>query len=1172
MATTPRLLLLCIGCLPALLAGEQPLVPDLANPVMIQRPPLEIDAGDGWSRQIRIPDLGAGQHPLLALRAYAQGGGGCNYVLQVLLDGLPLGESPLRRRLLNKHPWFDPPNTEFHFPWYDAQASKWMTMFGRGEPITWGGTGRDTEYLFDLTGLVTPGHTAKLELKHAMPGLPAAIKKDRAPLVVSEVRIGTLDSEQVSRLRALVQDTASMHPVPVRADLPPGAVPGSRYYELEWSGRPESPPAQVAFDDLAGWRGTAGKDAEVTLEASLDHLLWRQQVAKLEYLSEARATTVFIQPPTPIEIAGPFDAASMWLYADFERMKERHPHVTAHLADSAGRDFTVDLGTIHNSHWVLLHGVLPQALRKLVRLPARFLGVSLSVGPAKEKRRLYLESIAFYERKREPFTRNTRPVDPTFPYPGQGSLPAPPAGLTASAQQDGEAMLFKAVSEAGTLHYRIRPDQGVLNGISAKWNGGPWFQPMAGAGLKLDAQPGRPAAVVSAELRAQKLVVRWNQGTEWSAEYTLQGRTLAVDVVCRGGTAEGLRFGSVKGLPDARPVEIPYLRYGQGWCTPVACGGGLFVSVLPDWYHSDCSMVNGSVPKPDDGVGLMVGTEYRPLTDGRRNDLKERVMVTVSPEFADVLPSIPHPPSPHMERLAPAMFCMVGYLRPNFLKTIKRYGIDHVITCDFARFYVQDFAAGFAGRWRPHPSLTLKQIRDYRKTIKDLGYLFGAYSDIRDWFPLNEFWDENCVSLDSQGDLVEGWYGNFRTKPNYLPVLARLVGEKVREHYPPDSVYMDTHTCVGLKACDYEAGVPGAGKARDQVLFNADCIMETKKYYGTVMSEAAYRWLYAGVADMDYGSLFMGRAADTIPPLVDFDLLKIHPLNLATMMGYGPSIFFGRDPDKLRAIYSDSGEGIGPIEFHKYISASLAYGHMAMTGYSYMPSLSRLIHLYALMQGIQTEYLLDTVVEIAYHNGTAFVPTSRALLDDTQKLGRVRVRYSKGLTVIVNYGETSWRTGGYELPPFGWLITKPDSILAFSALQNGSRVDYVRCPDYIYLNTGKQTAIVEALEVQGAVWLKREGPAWRLIPCGNLGRWETFPPPGLPDFQKDLRLTTIPADRGCGRISIDTRELLGKSPDRVAVKPRNDSGAPAMGQPRPSALAGKLVFTPSAAVSSYLLQ
>ncbi|MCK5804880.1 MAG: hypothetical protein KAI66_18730, partial [Lentisphaeria bacterium] len=653
---------------------------------------------------------------------------------------------------------------------------------------------------------------------------------------------------------------------------------------------------------------------------------------------------------------------------------------------------------------------------------------------------------------------------------------------------------------------------------------------------------------------------------EWSAEYMLRGRTLVVDVVCLGGTAEGLRFGQVRGLPDARPIEIPYLRYGQGYCTPVACGDGLFVSVLPDWYNSECSIVNGSVPKHGDGVGLMVGTNYWPLTDGRRNDLRERVMVTVSPEFAEVLPSIPHPPSPHMAKLAPNMFCMVSYIRPTFLKTLKRYGIDHVITCDFARFYVQDFAAGFAGRWRPHPSLSLQQIRDYRQTVKDLGYLFGAYSDIRDWFPLNEFWDENCVSLDFQGDLVEGWYGNFRTKPNYLPVIARLVGEKVQEHYPPDSVYMDTHTCVGLIACDYEVGVPGAGIARDQVLSNADCIMETKKYYGTVMSEAAYRWLYAGVADMDYGSLFMGREADTIPPLVDFDLLKIHPLNLATMMGYGPSIFYRRGGDKLRAMYTDNGAGTGPDEFYKYVSASLAYGHMAMTGYSYLPPLSRIIHLYALMQGIQTEYLLDTATQISYHNGVEFVPTSRALLDDTQKLGRVRVRYSGGLTVTVNYGETSWQVDGYDLPPYGWLITKPESVLAFSARRDGHRVDYVRCPNYIYLNTGEQTASVEALEIQGAVWLKREGSTWHLIPCGDLGPWETFSPPGFPEFQKDLRLKAIPSTRGCGRIVIDTQKLLRKAPGDVKVKVLNGSDAAA------TELDGRLVITPTAKAIAYELR
>ncbi|HOQ30783.1 MAG TPA: hypothetical protein PLH36_18745, partial [Armatimonadota bacterium] len=359
----------------------------------------------------------------------------------------------------------------------------------------------------------------------------------------------------------------------------------------------------------------------------------------------------------------------------------------------------------------------------------------------------------------------------------------------------------------------------------------------------------------------------------------LRGSTLVVDVTSAGGAATGLGFGRVVGLPEARPIAVPYLTYGMGPGPLVACGRDVFVSVYSDWYHSLCSRINGQVSQGGDGVMLMTGTEYFPLTNGRRNDLRERVLVTVSPEFAEVLPNIPHPATPHLERLAPYMFAMASYIQPNLWRTMKRHGIDHVITCDFARFYVQDFAEGFSARWKPHPSLTMEQIQAYRKEIKELGYLFGAYSDLRDWFPLNEFFDENCVALRPNGDLAEGWFGNYRAKANYLPVLARLVGEKAHKYYAPDSAYMDTHSCQRPDASDFEAGVPGAGIARDQIYFNGDSMLETRKWYGTVMSEGAVRWMYAGIADMDYASLFMGEDASKIPPLVDFDLLKIHPLN-----------------------------------------------------------------------------------------------------------------------------------------------------------------------------------------------------------------------------------------------------------------------------------------------------
>ena len=1153
-------------------SAEQPEVPAAGKGLALHEGVLEVEAGQQWSTRVRSPEMGNDEEPVLSLRARANtgGSGGCNWVLQVLIDDVPLSESVLRRRLMNKLPWFDPPGTEYHFSWYDHRRQGWMTIFSRSYEFNWGGTGRDYDFLFDLSGLVVPGEPVKIAFRHIFPGLPAAIKRDRAPLVLDDVLLGVMERSDLARLRRYVEGSDSLRSVTVNADLPTDAEPGPRPYEVIWSGRPESPRAQVAFDDLTGWAASVSGDLAVSVEASVEQRLWREQLAKVKYEQGSQASAIVLRPSKPIVIEEPFDAASMWLYADFDRRKDRHPQVTAHLEDSSGREFVIDLGRIRNSYWVLLHGVFGSRERVFAKLPLRFVGLSISIHPPKEgKRALYLESIAFYRRNRSPFAKDTRPAAPTFPTSDLGMLPTPPGDARVHVKAEGQGAIF----HSERLRLRVEPERGVLNGVSAQWGDGAWFRPMAGGQLRLDSAVGRSeeAPVVSSRVENGRLVARWKREVEWQATYSLRGRTLVVDVECAGGAAEGLRFGQVEGLADARAIEVPYLTYGTGYGPWVAGGSGLFVSVLADWYHCECSRIDGSVPKVSgNGIALMNGTDYLPLTNGRRNDLRERVLVTVSPEFADVLPSIPHPPSPHMARLSRYVFIMVGHIRPTFLRTIKRYGLDHVIACDFARFYVEHFPEGFAGRWRPHPLLTMEQIQDYRKVVKGLGYLFGAYSDIRDYFPLNEFWDENCVSLDSRGDLVEGWYGNFRTKPNYLPVIARLVGEKVREHYPADSVYMDTHTCVGAIACDFEAGVPGAGIARDQVYYNAECILETGKWYGTTMSEGRARWMYAGIADMDYASPFTSRPGHEVPPLVDFDLLKIHPLNLGTMMGYGPSIFFRRNADKLGPLYRDSGAGLAPIEFYQYVSASLAYGHMLMLGYSYMPPVSRMVHLYALMQGVQTEYLTDTASEIRYHDGSKLVTTSQALLDDTQKLGRVRVKYSGGLSVHVNYNpESTWEVEGYELPPFGWLIVKPGKILAFSALMDGKRVDYTRCREYVYLNTGSHRTKVEALDVQGAVWLKREGDKWRVIPCGDLGRWEGFTPPGLPPFQRDLRRKPSPADRGCGEIAIDTQALLSKAPATVQVQARTESGEVVAS---PVKVGRMLVVEPCADTADYLLE
>ena len=78
------------------------------------------------------------------------------------------------------------------------------------------------------------------------------------------------------------------------------------------------------------------------------------------------------------------------------------------------------------------------------------------------------------------------------------------------------------------------------------------------------------------------------------------------------------------------------------------------------------------------------GTEsvYTAKTDGRRNALAEAGYVAVSTDLDEVLPNLPHPPSPYLKLLGPKM--MVDIWGGTFeegarmLEDYKRHGIDEV--------------------------------------------------------------------------------------------------------------------------------------------------------------------------------------------------------------------------------------------------------------------------------------------------------------------------------------------------------------------------------------------------------------------------------------------------------------------------------------------------------------
>jgi hypothetical protein len=951
--------------------------------------------------------------------------------------------------------------------------------------------------------------------------------------------------------------------------------PGHPPYEIVRANRLQRGTPQVTFDDLRGWTMTVQGDADVSLTASVAQPIWRPQNARLHYADGTEDTTAVIRPPHPIEIKEPFDAARMWVFGGWYRHDAQSappPTLNVLLEDRNGRSVTIDLSNVISGNWSIQQGVLSLPERDPARFPMTFVGLKFGrLKIPKAQSDLFFDSLTFYHQQRDPVAHPLKIRNPIFPTSDDGMLPTSPKGIQTRVEADASGATLISQSAQGTLRFQIRPKEGALNGIKAQWNDGPWFQLADGGGLELDVS-GKSrtivdeATVVSQSQQGDAYHVQWRLNEPdasapvfWEATYQIKGRTLVVDLTGKGGQAAAVNFGTLDGLKDAHGVFVPYLALGRdsGQIVSgplVACGRNVFVSVLPDIYHSDFSDVtNTSGPAKEGSLRLFTSTNYQPLSNGRRNDLRERLLMSVSPEFADVLPNARNPASPDRKKLASYLYLMSYYIHPQFFSTLKRYGLDHVIAvhknCAFVGIHA-DTLASFSYRWRPRPGISIEWWRKYGRHIHDLGYLFGMYTYFVDLFPTSEYWDENHVALNPSGSLRGGWwYGGFAVKMNDASAMAAQVCKLLKELYPVDFAYFDIGTVVGPSAynMDFEAGVQGAGMARADMLANADLAAEIHKDIGPISSEGYHRWFYAGLSDIDYATLMYPKehqSAAQVMPLIDFDLLKIHPFELGAMMGFDPQMFVSEA--RSQELLKDDGTGLAPIGFYQFVSASLAYGHMAALGYDYVPPLSRVIQLYALMQGVQTEYLVNQAKTIAYSDGERFYPTSEALRRKIVQEGRVRVEYDNGLIVQVNYNaDKPWTVQAagksFKLPPYGWVIEKPGTILAYSALRDGHRVDVVQCPRYIYVNSNGKTFHDDDLgvEVEGAVWLKRlDSGAWRVIPCGDLGPWKKAPISDVPADMFDQILAGLPKNRGVGRLVLDTRQLLQRPADKVSIKAR----------------------------------
>jgi hypothetical protein len=588
------------------------------------------------------------------------------------------------------------------------------------------------------------------------------------------------------------------------------------------------------------------------------------------------------------------------------------------------------------------------------------------------------------------------------------------------------------------------------------------------------------------------VISRWRlhraaQSAEATYTFRLWGKSLVVDVRCNGGEVGEIHAGGVHGAENPRLVEVPYWTgedLGADRDRPAVLVMGadrkpLFLTTFFDHYHSGASRLFFRTGIEEDRVWCAGGSRYLPRTDGRRNNCFDRIFVTLSPRFEEVLPTIPNPPSPWRKEAAEYLVCHHGATEREadyaHWKRIKRYGMENVVVLDHEVGW-RNSAESFTFRTVPAPGKGGDEgQRKYATQMRDLGYRYGLYNNYTDFAPINEHWDEDMVSRLPDGQWQTAWFRCYAPKPARIATFNERLTPVIQEKFQLRSAYCDVHTAVTpWMRVDYDARIPGAGTMRSQFYaFGQVMLHQQQIWNGPVYSEGGNHYYYSG--------LITGNKSDDRgynlarnPWLVDFDLRKLHPL--------GCDVGFG----KRKSFVDGMGGALTADDWDRFFAGTIAYGHVGEFFNSRGRINPLMIRSYFMLQQLQSAYAAAEIEEIRYadENGS-LLDTSTAIATDAFRRSQLRLTYDNGLMIWVNgHLEEDWQTPHAELPPGGYFAKNRDGRLEVSnSLVEGHRVDRSFSPAYDFLDgRGRMLVTEHGAANRQLIVLKREDGSREAIP------------------------------------------------------------------------------------------
>jgi hypothetical protein len=859
-----------------------------------------------------------------------------------------------------------------------------------------------------------------------------------------------------------------------------------RPYEFIWADREPDVDQLIDFERLLDWEIEAAPGVQADFVRCQTQQLWDGFVGRVTVSTDAPGGWVRWAPVEPLPVRDPVNALTLWVH-----LANPVPPSTLQMefVDAEDRPTVLEFALNTQPGWHLLYHPLPATLTTAQNYPIYFRAFRWLDVPMSEQLELRMDALAVFMDGVEPLDfarRPQRPVpllagQPRGSHTGDGQLNFPidpntviPAPLSVPARPLIEAVdthtfdLFPDGTDR-VLGFRVHTRNG-LNPIQllhqgsatgVQWNG-----------LRIPELSPLPASEpVATRLTSDSLYVEYPRGDSYRV--TLQGRSLVIDVNCRGRLATGLEALPISAPPDTlRPLTFPYLHEPDSAVPPVqiiqlpALTEPLFLHLMHDPYVSNASAIEGG----RNGEWSW-RAHYHPDTAGQRNHVHERIMLTVSSQLIDVLPRIPNPTDPQRRqwsslRLLTVPAADVAEDR-KWAQTawLWQGGMSNVLYLTTDAVWRQNTdSRSFRLQANPHEGGNAA-LREFIDRQANAGWRTALYTNFREMSPLNVFWSSDALLRTPAGAWQPVNDQAFRVKPAYAVEWALRHVDTLQQTFAPGAYWLDQFTAQPpWTGTDYDRRSPGAATFSQALFADGDLLESLRQQSGQpLIGRTGATRFYAGLVDALVTEQ-PGNPADYRPFNPLYKLQHVQPLSIV----YGPEW-----------THAATGQGIDD-----YLATQIAYGN-AVQVIGNTERIDEVVRTYYGVGAWQHRYLLQRPLRILYSDGQQYVTPEKALSSEIASASRLYLAYPDDLEVWVNGNAgADWniRADGrqWTLPPSGWLAKSPD-LLAFSALHEEHRIDYLAASDYLYFDPRDSETVYGAFHASSPLVVRREADGGFLI-------------------------------------------------------------------------------------------